>query len=277
MLPVAFLAACGKSNEAPPPPPPPPPEPTQPLRLEWHGKAFEVIGDPDRAVTGSVEAAPASLRVVADARPGVKVKVGDSVLPTEFIDIKRWLGSFPLKGKAAVEAVQLSITYPDARSLSATVPRIRLGIVHPPPVFAAVAGGQPLVFVDEADAAGDPDAIARPVGVLRFVGSMIGAPATLRDVDWVAVTSFGEKVRTKPCKFETTDGTQSISVPLELHTTNVAIVDRRTGTVVDKKSFEPTDDCPQGLRRKSTDTAAIVAGALPYAIDDWLTERLAKK
>ena len=97
----------------------------------------------------------------------------------------------------------------------------------------------------------------------------------VQDVDWVAVEhELPEEKSTKICKgYKDKDGKPTSDITLVSKDTEMTIYDRRTGKVIDKKTFPPDADFPMFAMTSSNDAGRATAYPDREAMQTWLRHK----
>jgi hypothetical protein len=142
------------------------------------------------------------------------------------------------------------------------------------PTLAHIVSG-PVKLASDADR---PDAGAPDAAVILwekesgFLSVHKRAPGlTVGDLDWIAVPTPVPSGKSRSCGgYAEIGGAPTHSVTFELDGLDVAVYERRTGTIVGKKSFAAPTDCP----RMTTSGAKVLLPAREL-VDRWIEASLA--
>src|SRR5262249_23474031 len=106
----------------------------------------------------------------------------------------------------------------------------------------------PLLFGKEAAHSGPP----RSLMVVNYNHKTFGPAATLADLDALAFEHLAAQPKgTKVCGGYTSSGKKMPDVTLLLKETEVSVVDRRSGNILQKKTFAPDPSCPMFVMTRS--------------------------
>jgi hypothetical protein len=124
----------------------------------------------------------------------------------------------------------------------------------------------PLLFGKEAAHDGPP----RSIMVVNYNHRTFGAAATLADVDALAFEHLLSPAKgSKVCGGYTSGGKKMPDVSLQLKETEVSIIDRRSGKLLQKKVFVPDASCPMFVMTRS-DENQVDSSPPATAIEEWL-------
>jgi hypothetical protein len=227
-----------------------------------------------------------------------------SIGPTEYKDVGSgtrlkislvpWLGDLDLDslrdGKRALDAWKKKTPVTPKRSLEpldwgipmeawlspdgsqrwkGTLPPVA---VRPSSAFAVLKGEAPLVFLRDDAAPERPDTVFVNFEFGKPLDPLVGEGKMLRDVDWIAVSTWRPTGKVKKCggygRIPGVAGNTVVNVSLD--EVEVRVIDRRTATVLGTRVFPPQNTCPGAV----TSTQAAV-GANTDVIIAWLEKQLA--
>lgn len=143
--------------------------------------------------------------------------------------------------------------------------------VHPAAMFGVLKGEAPLVFEGDDSAPERPDTIFINFQFGKPLDPLVGTGTTLRDVDWIAVSTWRPTGKMKKCGgYGRTPGVAGNTVVnVSLDEVEVRVIDRRTAEVLGTRVFPPENTCPGAV----TGTDAAV-GANTDVIVAWLEKQL---
>jgi hypothetical protein len=135
---------------------------------------------------------------------------------------------------------------------------------------------QPVLFGKEPPRpAGPPRSLIDSDDSLRVYGTA----ATLGDIDAIAHYEVGRQVGTKQCDgyHSRDDGSKQPPVTLRIKEIDVNIRDRRTGAILDKRTFPPNEDCAILVSKgqSEVDSYAIPTAEVRQQVRDWLKSTVA--
>jgi hypothetical protein len=265
---VLVAGACGKSNSSNSKSGPsakggdsskPKPAP-KPLDISFHddeltaGEGKGHVLAMGSNVTFTVEGFPKGTEYEVGDQKG---EIEDSYGKNIDVDVKQKLGDTQIDDLEKFDSgLTLTISFPDGRTGSAKVPPVnfKFGLSD----FLKKAEHGPVMFGKEGDDPKKTDSLLYPVAMDVKV---VGRAGKLSEVDYIALANLsGDAKSTKTCGgYHDNDGKAMPDITLNLKETEVVIYDRRTGDVVQKKTFPPDDECPmftfQQADQNSTDSS----------------------
>lgn len=286
---IAALAACDSAKPSPAPTASATPAPSEVPRaapaVAWKDKQMTVEGFPGAKLTFTCCADGAVASITTTGWPkGTRFTVGDETWESGATGrdratpkVGRLLGELSLAryhdAKARPDAVTIPLTIQLAGPWQPIATAATLdGISHHtgPLVLAGIVDGA-ITFPDEPTKA-KPDTLIVANDHTKRIGPLFGPGLRLKDVDWVAVPFWKDTGKVKTCGgYSNVQGVSgSTKVSFALHEVELAIYDRRTGTLLGAKTFPPASRCPTYV---SGDKPAI--GADDKAMVAWLEARLA--
>jgi hypothetical protein len=253
------------------------PVPAKPLDIEWlKDDKFQVKGSPKQY--GEIAIFRSNYQVTLHGFPkGTKwsaldkkgITESESLAILKILDMTEKLGDVPVDQDKQRDAkldpgASLTLDLPTGEKGDIKLPASDLGLSIEE-TFKKIENG-PVLFGKEP-----PD--EKPMENILFVEGMtpevFGRASVLKDVDAVAKSERLAEVKgTKKCTgYKDNAGKPAADMELQLKETEVVIYERRTGNVLQKKTFPPDDSCPMFTFRRadekghdsSTPTAAIKA------------------
>ncbi len=146
------------------------------------------------------------------------------------------------EGQPVAVNLTVRVELPNAKPATATVPSLEVSAYSLIDVFRKVKGG-PLRFE------GDVERVKPQAAVLYLRSALnptrlLGTPALVRDVDWVAFAEEKE-LRKRQCGgYRSVRTGRASGVTVYYYKTSISIFDRRTGKKLGEKEFLPRDGCP---------------------------------
>lgn len=294
----ALLMGCGSKSAAPPPPrevaaP-------KPVTYQWVTERGRAQLRPEGSSIPELEVDVGSNSALLTVEAGKPFSIG----PTEYKDVgagKRlkvsvlpWLGELDLDslrdGKRALDAWKKKTPPAAKRSLEPLDWHIPMEAwlspdgsqrwkgmlppfaVRPSVAFGVLKGEAPLVFLGDDAAPERPDTVFVNFEFGKPLDPLVGEGKTLRDVDWIAVSTWRPTGKVKKCggygRIPGVAGNTVVNVSLD--EVEVRVIDRRTAAVLGTRVFPPQNTCPGAV----TSTEAAV-GANTDVIIAWLEKQLA--
>jgi hypothetical protein len=188
---------------------------------------------------------------------GTKVKVGehegtaDARSVSVPMDIAEAVGNGAPKDVLAYDKtldtkVTVEITFPDGVKISGTVPPVTVKYAVEKEM-QKLLNGTPVLFGKEAEAAPAQHTIFFPGVGSQPLEGVLGPAKTMKEIDWVAVEQkLPERSADKKCSgYRATGETgPGKDANLFLVDSEVRLVERKTGKVLDTKKFEAKGGCP---------------------------------
>jgi hypothetical protein len=156
---------------------------------------------------------------------------------------------------------------PSGQRLEVPLPKLQVGGLDN---LMARAEHGPLLFGGEQATSGAIHGIYRVVGMVDATKEIVGSPSTLRDIDAVALqnTTYGRDKKT--CNYGDMSGSVQTTRDAQLGTTEVKIIERRTGKLLATRTF-PNDRCPGAV----AEMEHVKAEADSAAIEAWVAAQIA--
>jgi hypothetical protein len=277
---VVGVVGCKSHHDAPPPahtttaPPVPSAPPTpKPLAITWSDdsieESFTVVGG---GGAGRASADPRGVDILfAQLLPGSTWSIGGkqgsaatSLVTVEGLD---FLGPVAFDSITRVDPnLTLHLSLPDGRTGDSKVPPIHFK--HAVRDIFSHVEHAPVTFGKEPADPKPSDSIFYLGG--GITGEIIGTSGTLQQIDFVAMQERQDASGTKLCSGYT--GPHP-SITINLKATDVALWNRRTGSLVEKKTFPPDDTCP--IVALTTDDSGAIDSLPPTPkIEAWLKTKL---
>jgi hypothetical protein len=245
-----------------------------PVELAWTNEyEFGVKGDP--GARGHVMLDKNFLKIFVENFPqGTTLELGSaSGVVGEYgsgsveLDVRDKLGALPVElNEAKLDAgvpLVLKPTNQPAVTLKLQPQRVSFQIDD----MLKKAENGPLLFGNEAPHEGPP----RSIMVVNYNHSLFGAAQKLADVDALAFEHLLAQKGTKVCGGYSSGGKKMPDLTLRLKETEVTVIDRRAGKVLQKKTFAPSAECPMFVMTRSGENA--VDSSVPDKdVDAWLRE-----
>ena len=211
------------------------------LRFEGEPETVEVHAKGDRGKVG--------LTLTLKKFPkGTKVKLGDDSTTVDS-DVYAMLDadlSFPLGELSIADArdhnhktdvnAKLTIEWPTTTPLETELPPLK--------IWSAAAGAlksiskSPVKFEKEPEADGKVDTVVA-LDINGYIREVLGSGEKLQDIDLLATEEKNETDRKKKCS-----GYEKGDIELVMVDSVVKLYDRRTGKLVEEKTFAASDRCP---------------------------------
>ncbi len=248
----------------------------KPKELKRYGWVDGKLGGPDSPLTCASDLQGAMLTLDFDSVPaGTTITVrGKEYAPVGKLhldfDMGDAIGAMPVK----------DVVSPGSTNLK---PGIAMALATPTGSYTTEIPEQKYISVRLRSGVGKPmklgtePAPSSPPNLvwLGLESEAFGNATTMRNVDWIAKES-GEisSVPGPICKYQDPRTGAISSAPLTMLAPEIAIYDRRTGRIVDKKAFYGLASCPSEKSKKDESVASTPS---EDSIKRWLKERRTKK
>jgi hypothetical protein len=238
---------------------------------------FDIVGLPAK---GAFRASGKTLKIsFYDLPKGTKYEIGsekdtvqDAIMSLD-IDISPQLVQANLRDLGASGKLDLGLT------LKLELPDRRRGELKLPPLRMSLDEQFDHVRVGAISFGNEPeDTGASKTLVFRDSMSweIFGQPGMLFELDWIAVWDRLPEEGTKRCTEYRKDKNSS-DITLSLKKTEVTIYDRRTGSVVKKKTFNASSECPKIVAR-TPGAPPVQDSTVPLGdIKQWLQSEVTAK
>jgi hypothetical protein len=255
------------------------PREAKPLEIEWVKEdKFQVKGEPKKY--GDVTIFRSNYQVTVHGFPkGTKWAALDKkgVIDSDvygiikIIDMTEKIGGVPVDKDKQREAkldpeATLTLELPTGEKADIKLPPSDLGL-SVEEMLKKVENG-PVLFGKEPP---DEKPMENILFLEGFTPEVFGRASVLRDVDAIAKAERLAEVKgTKKCTgYKDNAGKAASDIELQLKETEVVIFERRTGNVVQKKVFPPSDECPMFTFRRA-DEKTQESSIPSTAIKSWL-------
>jgi hypothetical protein len=286
LISVAGLVACKSHGEAPPPPsttgsapaPGGPAAPTtpatpKPLTITWAEDSIQQ--------TFTLGGGGGSGNASGDTK-GVKFFF-ESFLPGSTYEVNGTRGNtdkmlvtvdgLDFLGPVAFDSIEhvdpkltLKLSLPDGRTGETKVPPLNFRL-HVQDIFKEIEH-KPITFGQEPADPKPSDSIFYVGGAMS--GDIIGKSGTMQQIDFVATQEMQDATGKKTCNGY--NGSHP-SITINLKPTEVSLWNRRTGDLVEKKTFPPDEECPM-MAMTSSDSDAVDSYPPTEKIEAWLKTKI---
>jgi hypothetical protein len=248
----------------------------KPKELKRYGWVENKLGGPDSPLTCDAELKGATLTLDFDSVPaGTTITIrGKDYTPVGKLHLDLEMGD-----AIGVMTVK-DVLSPGSTNLK---PGIPIALSTPTGSYKTEIPEQKYISVTLRSGLGKPmklgtePAPSSPPNVmwLGLESEALGNAKLMRDVDWIASESgVITSVPGPMCKYQDPQTGAISSAPLKMLAPEIAIYDRRTGRIVDKKNFYGLASCPSEKSKKDDSVASTPS---EDTIKRWLNERRTKK
>jgi len=257
--------------------------PAKPLDVKWD------MGTPGSSPKGTVSGGKETIEVLGmktsyhitlhDFSAGDDWKVADksgSITsgPITLVDVEmnEKIANTPIANLKEVDPdLKLHLELADGRTGDVPLPKVYFdyGLRE---LFKGAANGK-VTLGKEPDDPNKKDCIAYDEGLeLKTFGKC----DKVFNIDWIAIKKKGDEKGSKTCSgYKKDDGTPGHDLTLVLREWTVLLIDRRTGDVVDKKTFPPDPECPMFTYRAAGEDSKD-SDISDEPVEDWIRTKIGR-